>query len=85
MTTEAGKRLLLGLPDRGTGLVAINTESLTEAIAAIEAEAVALTLDALADKVEGLRDAEAEHDGLIALVGQAAYASVLALIAEARP
>ncbi len=37
--TEAGKRLLLGLPSQGTGLVALNTEALTEAIAATEREA----------------------------------------------
>ena len=38
-TTEAGKRLLRGLPSQGTGLVALNAEALSEAVADIEAEA----------------------------------------------
>jgi hypothetical protein len=39
MTTEAGRRLLRGLPSQGTGLAALNVEDLSEAIEAIEAEA----------------------------------------------
>jgi hypothetical protein len=39
--TEAGRRLLRGLPSQGTGLVALNVEALSKAIEAIEAEAAA--------------------------------------------
>ena len=47
--TKAGKRLLLGLPSQGIGLVALNTEGVIEAIAAIEAEAVAAERERIAN------------------------------------
>jgi hypothetical protein len=45
--TEAGRRLLRGLPSQGTGLVALNVEALSEAISAIEAEAAEKAPDSL--------------------------------------
>jgi len=54
--TKAGKRLLLGLPSQGIGLVALNTEGVIEAIAAIEAEAVAAERTRIAEAARRKQD-----------------------------